>query len=162
MTLEIYLDYITPPGAPVCKWQPRNDAEPKDTYEQVLTIMFGKALHVCALGLQTRMMKDGKIATGSVHPDVYIRKWEKTARPVAFVIFSQELYTLGYMPWFIEAHPMVKQSWAFLKTALDVVSDDMRDNAITFNVTALRKYEEDELPQKLVAAMAKIPPFTYE
>lgn len=155
MTLNIYLEFLTPPGAVAAMWQPRD--KPGNDFEEVMQILFGAGMHHAMKSIQEQIIEAGRMVVGEESTEDIMAKWMENARPVAFVMFSAQLYTLGYCPHFTQTHPMVQQVWNYLKTALDLVSDDFRDSKITYNLSGLKRYERN-LPARIAEALAKLPP----
>ncbi len=158
MILEIYLDFLDPPGALACKFQskPEGEAEP-EPHDKCLSIFFGAALNLTLFNLGTQILAAGKMRHGEKPPEYYTGQWQKTARPIATVRFGDGRYLLAYQPAAAGRHPLAAQAWKYLKVALNLVSDDAQHGLIFADP---RSYETT-LPLRLLAEHQKLPKLAF-
>lgn len=154
MILQIFLDFLDPPGALACLFDSKKDGndEPKPV-DRCLSIFFTQALDLTMANLTTQIIQAGKVCHGPKPPEYYIKKWQKTAHPIATVRFGDGLYLLGYLPQAGKKHPLTAQAWQYIKVALDLVSDDARDGLIFHDPCSY----ETLLPLRLLAEHNKLP-----
>ena len=158
MRLSLFLDYLEPPGALAFLYDVKPDGkEEPATEEKCLALFFSFALKLTMTNLATQIIEARQMCHGLKPPSYYIKKWQKRAQPAADVRFGKGLYLLTYPPGAADKHPLVAQAWKYLKTALDVVSDDARDGLIFPDLVGY----ESELPLKLLTAHQKLPKLTF-
>ncbi len=158
MKLTLYLDFLTPPGALAFESNLQPDGETKpDIEEECLAIFFRKALDLTITNLANQMIAARQNVRGEKSGEYYLKQWRKQRRPLASVMFGDGLYMLIREASPPGQHPLVAQAWPYLKTALDVVSDDACANLIFPDPHSY----EATLPLRLLAAHNKLPKLNF-
>ena len=159
MTLNLYLDFLQPPGCLAFRFDTIADAkEEPDAATKCLAIFFGRALDYTIANLTQQILDAGRVCRGPKPAEEYIREWQRRSSPSAVVRFGGGLYMLGYAPHFTDPHPLCAQAWRYIKTALDLVSDDAGAGDIFNDPYSY----ETTLPLRLLEKHNALPKLTFK
>ncbi len=160
MRLQLFLEYLDPPGA--LAWASNLQDPPAAELvrklppeDQCLLVLFQRAFALTATHLASQILTAGHGAYGQRSAKSYIKAWRKHACPIATVMFGGGLYVLAYSPQ--TRHALTEQAWGYFKTALDLVSDDARDGLIYHHISDY----DAKLPARLLAAHDQLPRLTF-